>query len=344
MILFGGRTPGLQLNDVWSLTPNGTLQWKRIVPRGVPPAPRSWHLAVYDPTRDRMLVLGGVDSTGTLLGDLWALSLGPDPTWEEIVPSGVPLPPLQGDAAVYDPQGDRLLLYGGLGPTGFSDELWVLSLSSVPAWSTMPVAGPTPGPRFFPAMIPDLRRNRLVLYGGADGSTIRSDAWALALDGSRWVPLESSGSAPARYWCLAISDAAHDRMVIHGGITMGGAAPVTMKDTWTLEWGSVVEAPQASPPPLACCASLTLAVDPPHPSVGPVHLRFTLPEPANVRLAIYDVNGRLVRMLLREARPAGGHRVVWDRNGGGSRVRAGVYLCQLVAGSRRMTIRLVLLR
>jgi len=63
-------------------------------------------------------------------------------------------------------------------------------------------------------------------------------------------------------------------------------------------------------------------------------LVFSLTEPAEVRFAIYDPEGRVVNESGRERMPAGAHTLGWDgSNAAGQSVAPGVYFFRLdVAG------------
>ena len=73
-------------------------------------------------------------------------------------------------------------------------------------------------------------------------------------------------------------------------------------------------------------------------------IRFELEESATVTLRVYDLSGRLVRVLLEETQhPRGQYEVTWNgRNGTGRDVAAGVYFYRLDTGeyseTRRMTL------
>ena len=74
-------------------------------------------------------------------------------------------------------------------------------------------------------------------------------------------------------------------------------------------------------------------------------LSFAVPREGRVRLSIHDVEGRLVRTLVDERRPAGEHGVSWDgRNESGRPVASGVYLSRMEAGEVAVTQRIVRLR
>ena len=67
----------------------------------------------------------------------------------------------------------------------------------------------------------------------------------------------------------------------------------------------------------------------PNPSIGPVTLHLTLPEPASVRLDVRSALGRRIATLADEVRGAGTHTLPLDMQGWA----AGVYWAQLCAGS-----------
>ena len=82
----------------------------------------------------------------------------------------------------------------------------------------------------------------------------------------------------------------------------------------------------------------------PNPFNPMTTINYDLARPATVSLNIYDLQGRLVRVLLaNESLAPGTHQAEWDgRDGRGNGVAAGVYLYRLVTenfvGSRRMTL------
>ena len=80
----------------------------------------------------------------------------------------------------------------------------------------------------------------------------------------------------------------------------------------------------------------------PNPFDDQTTLEYVLPEPASVRLAVYDVLGRQVRVLVDDQQQAGRHTVQWNgRDESGGRMASGVYLARLVVGGttkvRKMT-------
>ena len=92
----------------------------------------------------------------------------------------------------------------------------------------------------------------------------------------------------------------------------------------------------------------TLALHPatPNPAGASTVIRYDLPEAAPVRLAVFDVTGRLVRTLVSaDAHPAGRHQVAWDgRDDAGASMATGIYFLRLSAGDRTLAGKVLLMR
>ncbi len=82
----------------------------------------------------------------------------------------------------------------------------------------------------------------------------------------------------------------------------------------------------------------------PNPFSGRTTIHFDLPAGAQVRLEVFDAQGRLVRTLAEGSYPAGFHAAEWDHRGdGGQSLGAGVYLYRIQAGSFSDQRKMVLL-
>jgi hypothetical protein len=88
-----------------------------------------------------------------------------------------------------------------------------------------------------------------------------------------------------------------------------------------------------------------------HPNVpNPFNPRTTIaydvgPREGMVRLRVFDVQGRLVRILVDARRTAGRHLAVWDgRDERGIRVPSGIYFCRLQAPGIVSTIKMMLVQ
>ena len=73
---------------------------------------------------------------------------------------------------------------------------------------------------------------------------------------------------------------------------------------------------------------------------GSTALTLTLPSDSDVRLEVYDVQGRHVATLLDAPQTAGEHRVIWDA----SAVGAGVYFARLETTQQAVTQKLLLIK
>lgn len=97
--------------------------------------------------------------------------------------------------------------------------------------------------------------------------------------------------------------------------------------------------------PLVLGPPLALAIPRPSPAAGSVTLGFGLPTADHVRLAIYDLRGRLVRRLVDEPLAPGAYERAWDaRDDPGRRMPPGVYFARLEVGLQARLQRVVLLR
>lgn len=81
----------------------------------------------------------------------------------------------------------------------------------------------------------------------------------------------------------------------------------------------------------------------PNPFTPATRIGFELAQAGRVELAIYGVDGRLIRMLIDEQRAAGSQEVIWDgRDAEGQKMAGGVYFYKLtapgIAESRRMIL------
>lgn len=74
-------------------------------------------------------------------------------------------------------------------------------------------------------------------------------------------------------------------------------------------------------------------------------IRYTLPEPSDVELAVFSVDGKLIRVLESGSKPSGTFESRWDgRDQAGRSVASGVYFYRLKAGSFVQTKKMVLIK
>ncbi len=83
----------------------------------------------------------------------------------------------------------------------------------------------------------------------------------------------------------------------------------------------------------------------PNPFSAVTELRFSVGEKVEASLAIYDVEGRLVRLIANSTLEPGSYMAAWNgRDDAGRPVSAGVYFCRLQAGQETISRKLILVR
>jgi hypothetical protein len=83
----------------------------------------------------------------------------------------------------------------------------------------------------------------------------------------------------------------------------------------------------------------------PNPFNPQTTVKFINPRAGLVQLAIYDVQGRLVRSLVSESLTAGEHNRTWDgRTDGGSPAASGVYFARMISGEKAASTKVMLVK
>jgi len=83
----------------------------------------------------------------------------------------------------------------------------------------------------------------------------------------------------------------------------------------------------------------------PNPFNPATTICFALPEPGHAVLAVYGLDGQLVRTLVNHTLTAGEHRIVWDgKDTLGREAASGTYIAHLHTGQGALTRRMTLLR
>lgn len=83
----------------------------------------------------------------------------------------------------------------------------------------------------------------------------------------------------------------------------------------------------------------------PNPFNPSTTIEYSLAEPGDVSLAIYDVKGALVRQLISESKTAGRHEAKWSGlDSSGRPAASGAYFCRMTSGSNTSVVPMLLVR
>ena len=241
-VFAGGGTSG-NFNDTWTLATAGGGAWTPLTAGGNPPQQRSGHTAIYDAGHVRMVIFGG-GTTGTpgCLNDLWILSNPNSPgnaIWSPVQTTGGLPASRRNHSAVYDPNGNRMIVFGGDNCRGAVNDVWVLSnlgvAGAVPSWTQIQPAGSPPPARAGHVAVYDTATNRMFIFGGDVNGQPLNDLWVLTnANGTggipAWSQLSAAGGPPAaRTNASAVYDSSN-RMILFGG----NSGSTILSDTWAL--------------------------------------------------------------------------------------------------------------
>jgi hypothetical protein len=148
------------------------------------------------------------------------------------------------------------------------------------------------------------------------------------------------------YSGLALCPVDESTMWVYNEYACERGSPIGGEDgRWCTQLGTFRVGTATGVPPTPDVDDLTLDQNFPNPFNPITSIRFTIESSQDVTIAIYDVRGRLVRMLLDEARPPGENFVRWDgTNEVGVEVASGIYYYALTAGGAKHTRKMVFLK
>ena len=122
------------------------------------------------------------------------------------------------------------------------------------------------------------------------------------------------------------------------GFASDGTAPCIVGHNGCSEPAAATDVPIAAAPAITGLSGVA-----PNPFRGTTEVRFSLAQAGVAKVALYDVAGRLVRVLRDEPLPAGSHAVTWDGRTGSARAAPGIYFVRFEAAGTRETRRVVFL-
>ena len=175
----------------------------------------------------------------------------------------------------------------------------------------------------------------VLMSGTSMSSPHVTGAVALLLARGAW-----SGKGPA-----AIRDRLHAtaRDDSYTGVVPNDAWGFGKLDVTAAILGSAITAVEEDA--LTAAPRFALAPNAPNPFNPSTKIRFELARPGHATLRIYSPAGRLIRTVVNGNLTAGPHWVSWNgQDDAGRLVSSGIYLYELVAGDRRQTRKMSLLK
>jgi hypothetical protein len=371
VLVFGGRDSLGGMNDLWALSLGVSPQWTQLFPAGTAPTPRWQAFGCYDPAADRVVIAGGVATSGAQL-DAFSLSLADSVlTWAPLVTAGTPATmgsyprPL-----VYDPIQRRILVFGdGSEASSWPMAAWELDLVGTPTWKALAASGVGPANAYGIGAAFDSTGNRVLLAGGttgAKGTGTRAENWLLSFGGPYpltgialsslvatahsvaldwiWTPtasgivarVERSDAGSSWHDIGAAVVAGHDHLIY----TDGDIAPSVRYGyrLRTIQAGAELVTTESW---VTAPGRLEFVLEPPrpNPSRAGALVSFDLPRPGSVSLSLFDVDGRRRELHTIQAAQPGRYSL-----GVGRGLAPGVYFVRLQAGSESRTGKLCVVR
>ena len=143
--------------------------------------------------------------------------------WKQLsAPDGVgPTPPARAlGTAIYDPTGNRIIIFGGqMG--GFLNDLWAFNLDSN-SWVELAPQGTPPAPRSGHNAIYDPMGQRMISWAGQGSGGSFDDVYALDLATLQWQDISPQSSPAPRYGSASVFDPVGGQLVMFAGFTNQG--------------------------------------------------------------------------------------------------------------------------
>jgi hypothetical protein len=196
------------------------------------------HAAIYDPVRDRVVLLG----TKPLEG-VWELQRS---TWSQ-----TPGPGFAGASLAYAARHRRTFSFGGIDMTGGALANTLAAWDGT-TWMPRVPLGEAPSPRRDGAIAYDDHRDRVVLFGGLSAEPL-DDMWEWDDTTSSWTRVEVVTPNPARSCHVLGYDPIRGYLVLFGG----NDGSKDLGDTWLYHPETGWEQYLGQPPPARCDAAMT---------------------------------------------------------------------------------------
>ncbi len=141
--------------------------------------------------------------------------------WRNLTPtSGTQPEARRNGAAIYDPQGKRIIVFGGGGNSGDLNDTWAFDVTAR-TWTKLVTVGTPPSVRHGFDAVYDTAGHQLVIYNG-QGAGLFNDSWTLDLNTLQWrdvSPANDAARPKRRYGSAGVFDPVSRSLVSFAGFT-----------------------------------------------------------------------------------------------------------------------------
>jgi hypothetical protein len=230
LLMFGGILPPFAaVYDTWTWDALSG-RWEQPESPALPDGMRSAPSMVYVPVNDSFFLFGGYYE-GSPTSDMWAFDSSQD-AWNPVAPSGA-MPELRSEATmVYDPDSQKVLLFGGIANTKFLQDTWEWDPVLAEWQERFPAQMPVARYQAVAAWTP----GQVVLFGGGQegGNPPLNDLWLWNSSAGSWteIPMSDPWPEPESFNQLAYNRRLH-RLILYNGEELWTLNP----DSW--EWRQI---------------------------------------------------------------------------------------------------------
>jgi hypothetical protein len=214
--MFGGYD-GAYKNDLWWYEPVSNT-WIDKTTTAVSPTARTDHSMVWDSVGQRVIMFGGMDDSWSITNDLWWYEPGTN-TWIDKTTTAVSPTARVNHSMVWDPEGQRVIMFGGQDDGGLKNDLWWYEPVSN-TWIDKTTTAISPSVRQNYSMVWDPARSGMIMFGGQAASGDKNDLWWYEPVSNTWMQKMANGavgSPSARTSHSMVWDSVGQRVIMFGG-------------------------------------------------------------------------------------------------------------------------------